>query len=195
MPQLFIKEFADKYNKDNAISKVLVEIVDNGGYRQDSTNGCWISKWEIKLNEKNEIFILTSEVVEERYSTYSSDNPNTESVKDYWVKNVVKEEFKQEEKSTYSQASNKEERIFNSSIMEQKTLEEAAQSYLHKVADGKRPTGYADEDFIAGAKWQVEQKPTYTEKEVKDFLELLHFHGYINYDITKLNDLIEYLKQ
>jgi hypothetical protein len=32
----------------------------------------------------------------------------------------------------------------------QETLEEAAQSHLSKVADGKRTTGYADEDFIAG---------------------------------------------
>jgi hypothetical protein len=30
----------------------------------------------------------------------------------------------------------------------QETLEEAAQSHLSKVADGKRTTGYADEDFI-----------------------------------------------
>jgi hypothetical protein len=29
-------------------------------------------------------------------------------------------------------------------------LREAAQSHLSKVADGKRTTGYADEDFIAG---------------------------------------------
>jgi len=149
--QQFIEYYITEFNKGNQISKVMVEIVDNGGYRQDSTNGCWISKWEIKLNEKNEISILTSEVVEER--------------------------------------------IFNASVMKRETLEEAAQSYLHKVADGKRPTGYADEDFINGAKWQTEQKPTYTEKEIKDFLELLHFHGYINHDITKLNDLIEYLKQ
>jgi hypothetical protein len=32
----------------------------------------------------------------------------------------------------------------------QETLEEAAQSHLSKVADGKT-TGYADEDFIAGS--------------------------------------------
>lgn len=37
----------------------------------------------------------------------------------------------------------------------QETLEEAATNYLHRVADGKRNTGYADEDFINGAKWQA----------------------------------------
>jgi hypothetical protein len=30
---------------------------------------------------------------------------------------------------------------------------------LSKVADGKRTTGYADEDFIAGAIWQQAKKP------------------------------------
>ena len=39
----------------------------------------------------------------------------------------------------------------------QETLEEAATNYLHSVADGKRYTGYADEDFINGAKWQADK--------------------------------------
>jgi hypothetical protein len=38
---------------------------------------------------------------------------------------------------------------------------------LSKVADGKRTTGYADEDFIAGAIWQ--QQRSYTEEEMKLF--------------------------
>ena len=33
-------------------------------------------------------------------------------------------------------------------------LEVAAQEYLHSVADGERTTGYCDEDFIAGGKWE-----------------------------------------
>jgi hypothetical protein len=33
---------------------------------------------------------------------------------------------------------------------------------LSKVADGKRTTGYADEDFIAGAIWQQQ---SYTEEK------------------------------
>lgn len=28
-------------------------------------------------------------------------------------------------------------------------------------------------------------------KEIKDFLETLHFHGYIDHDITKLDNLID----
>jgi hypothetical protein len=46
----------------------------------------------------------------------------------------------------------------------QQTLEEAAQNYLSRVADGKRTTGYADGDFIKGAKWQAERM--YSEEEV-----------------------------
>lgn len=45
---------------------------------------------------------------------------------------------------------------------------QAAQEYLHKVADGKRTTGYADEDFIEGAKWQAGQM--YSEEEVENIL-------------------------
>jgi hypothetical protein len=43
----------------------------------------------------------------------------------------------------------------------QETLEGNTQSHLSKVADGKRTTGYADEDFIAGL-WQ--QQRSYTMK-------------------------------
>lgn len=42
-------------------------------------------------------------------------------------------------------------------FFKQETLEEAATNYLHRVADGKRFTGYADEDFINGAKWQADK--------------------------------------
>jgi hypothetical protein len=47
--------------------------------------------------------------------------------------------------------------------MNKKAIEEAGQKYLSKVADGKRTTGYADEDFRMGALWQ--QKRSYTEEE------------------------------
>lgn len=30
-----------------------------------------------------------------------------------------------------------------------------------------------------------------SRKELKEFLELLHFHGYIDHDITKLENLID----
>lgn len=31
-----------------------------------------------------------------------------------------------------------------------------------------------------------------TREEIKAFLETLYFHGYIDYDITKLDDLLQY---
>jgi hypothetical protein len=34
-------------------------------------------------------------------------------------------------------------------------------------------------------------KRMYSKKDIKDFLETLHFNGYIDHDVTKLNDLIE----
>jgi hypothetical protein len=53
----------------------------------------------------------------------------------------------------------------------QETLEEAAQSHLSKVADGKRTTGYADEDFIAGAIWQQQRSRRRNEAVCKKLLQ------------------------
>ncbi len=70
---------------------------------------------------------------------------------------------------SYNEKTNKCELVYVIIIPQeeykQETLEEAAENYLHKVADGKRPTGYADEDFIEGAKWQAERM--YSEEEVR----------------------------
>lgn len=49
--------------------------------------------------------------------------------------------------------------------LKQETIAEAGQVYLSKVADGKRTTGYADEDFIEGAKWQLQR--SYIEEDLK----------------------------
>jgi len=59
--------------------------------------------------------------------------------------------------------------VFNEFLEhKQETLAQAAQNYLHKVADGLRTTGYADEDFVEDAKWQA--KNMYSEEEVLEFL-------------------------
>lgn len=75
-----------------------------------------------------------------------------------------------------------------------KAIEEAATNYLHRVADGKRCTGYADEDFIEGAKWQAERM--YSEEELRDAMnwmltQYFEFHeqpttGRIDYYIQSL---------
>ena len=64
--------------------------------------------------------------------------------------------------------------------MKQETLEEAATKYLHSVADGERYTGYADEDFINGAKWQAERM--YSEEEVMDMFHDLSMHLPLHYE-------------
>ena len=51
--------------------------------------------------------------------------------------------------------------------MKQETLEEAKQNYLNKCVTEVRNTGYCDEDFEQGAKWQ--QQRSYTEEEMKQF--------------------------
>ena len=36
-------------------------------------------------------------------------------------------------------------------------------------------------------------KDSLNREDIKIFLDTLHFHGYIDHDITKLNDLLNYL--
>jgi hypothetical protein len=70
----------------------------------------------------------------------------------------------------------------------QETLEEAAQSHLSKVADGKRTTGYADEDFIAGAIWQ--QQRSYRRRNEAVCKKLLQ-RNLIKHTNTLWSDLAE----
>ena len=57
----------------------------------------------------------------------------------------------------------------------QETLEEAAANYLHRVADGKRTTGYSDEDFIEGAKWQQEPEQFFNDDRVKTLEKAIEY--------------------
>lgn len=34
-----------------------------------------------------------------------------------------------------------------------------------------------------------------TREELKQYLQVLHFHGYIDHDFTKLDDLLQYADQ
>lgn len=62
IPQLFIEHFINEYNKGNIVNKGMVQVVDNGeeDWMGDDYTGepVWNSKWEIKLNQNNEISIL-----------------------------------------------------------------------------------------------------------------------------------------
>jgi hypothetical protein len=60
IPKSFIEYFISEYNKDNVISKVLVEVEHSS---KNSTVNllCNDGNFQIKLNQNNEIFILTEQ--------------------------------------------------------------------------------------------------------------------------------------
>lgn len=61
----------------------------------------------------------------------------------------------------------------NNYTPEKSVMEIAAMEYLSRVADGKRTTGYCDEDFIEGAKWQEQQSTSMVQ-------------GYLNATLTSV---------
>lgn len=64
-PQLnesFIQAFIKAYNDGKPITEVDLEMEDKGGYRQDSMNGCWISKWIIKTRPDNTVIVHQSKM-------------------------------------------------------------------------------------------------------------------------------------
>jgi hypothetical protein len=75
---------------------------------------------------------------------------------------IPKEEPKQETLS-YTEAAKKDERIFNSTMMKQETLEDAVRIHLDKNKYSS-PLTYAQ----IGAKWQAERM--YSEEEVENIL-------------------------
>jgi hypothetical protein len=84
-----------------------------------------------------------------------------------------KEEPKQET-LTYTEAANKEERIFNSTMMsKQETLEEAAKQYAEIYrCPATNDNEYCKHDIISafnnGVKWQQEQdKNKYSEEDMR----------------------------
>jgi hypothetical protein len=70
---------------------------------------------------------------------------------------------------SYTEAAKKDERIFNSTMMKQETLEEAAEKWYDSTEENK---GFPKiKAFKEGAKWQQEQdKNKYSEYEVKRIL-------------------------
>jgi len=85
-----------------------------------------------------------------------------------------RDEEPKQEKLTYTEAVKKEERIFNSIMMKQETLEEVAEREYPK--EGKDSIycdlGLIQQDaFKFGAKWQQEQyRNKYSDKEVKHII-------------------------
>jgi hypothetical protein len=70
---------------------------------------------------------------------------------------------------SYTEAAKKDERIFNSTMMKQETLEEAAEKWYDSTEENK---GFPKiKAFKEGAKWQQEQdKNKYSEDEVKHII-------------------------
>jgi hypothetical protein len=130
IPQHFIEHYINEYNKGNVISRVLVEIdmiAKHERILNDENEPCDKFSPDIHINQNNEISILTEQIMEQRYSTYSPDNKNTESIKDYFVTEIVGKG--------------------NSGSLNNETLEEAAECRSH----------HSEADFIRGAKWQAKQ--------------------------------------
>lgn len=65
---------------------------------------------------------------------------------------------------------------------------QAAQDYLHSVVDGKRTTGYADEDFLEGVKWAEANKA----KEIVNITDI-QIKQVIGQQEASINKIEEYL--
>jgi hypothetical protein len=116
------------------------------------------------------------QAIDDDFLQWFVNNPSCESVE---VKNykfseyplnykiiIPKEEPKQETLS-YTEAAKKDERIFNSTMTKQETIEEAAfeNSVDYKpFEDNLNPKQYYEQGFINGAKWQAERM--YSESQV-----------------------------
>jgi hypothetical protein len=134
--------------------------------------------------------------IDDEFLKWFVENPNCECVK---IKReikafdgenkeidfaIFKEDYTQDfykiiipqESLTYSEASKKEERIFNTKMIKRETLREAADNWVEKPVIGTRR-----ESFIAGAKWQAERM--YSEEDMSKAF----FQGWVTRE--RFNDL------
>jgi hypothetical protein len=95
-----------------------------------------------------------------------------------------------QETLTYTEAAKKEERIFNSTMMKQETLEEAAEKYADfsndyvPAAFGGKFNETTKRDFIAGAKWQAERM--YSEEDMEKYAQYYWQAGINNRYVNSL---------
>jgi hypothetical protein len=80
IPQIFIKQFINEYNKENIVNKGMVEFEQR--YDDNGKTSLYAKNWSIKLNQNNEISILISskqnedevkEFVNTNYSFFTED--------------------------------------------------------------------------------------------------------------------------
>jgi len=167
IPQQFIEYYISEYNKDNVISKVLVEV---NPYKYSATmpenfmdyiepgKGLPIIKgtekvieWKLKLNQNNEISILIEKC------EYMKE---VGCIKDICICNTGPK---------------------------QETLEEAAKIHLNS---GKIPNDY--QSFIQGSKWQAER--SYSKEEVRLMLSESFKASQEGYNITA-DEIIQQFKK
>jgi hypothetical protein len=160
-------------------------------------NICWIKVKETTTLQQilnSQKIILTTDpelikdgvqAIDDTFLEWFVNNPNFENVEverdsrdvgnhlggiateygDYEI--IIPQEEPKQETLTYTEAVKKEERIFNSIMMKQETLEEAAEKYV-KSDLKKTPLYWLFHDtFKDGAKWQA--KRMYSEEDMINF--------------------------
>ena len=85
---------------------------------------------------------------------------------------IISQEEPKQETLTYTEAAKKEERIFNTKMIKQETLEEAAENYCsnsHAINEDRASWQDIEFAFKDGAEWQAERM--YSEEEVIKIVE------------------------
>ena len=108
----------------------------------------------------------------------------------YYEKIIIPQEEPKQETLTYTEVAKKEERIFNSTITKQETLEEAFSKELKSKGLEFSSNLNPLDMFNLGAKWQAERM--YSEEEV---LDLLLTWRYTNHDLLSTKEWLEQFKK
>ena len=149
----------------------------------DNLNRAWKDYKKIILTTDQDLIKDGVQAIDDEFLKWFVKNPScewveviydkdafpygVETAKGYgWYKIIILQE-----ELTYTEAVKKEERIFNSIMMKQETLEEAAERYVEQITTiefGKPHNApHRVKTFIDGAKWQQERM--YSEEDLKQF--------------------------
>jgi hypothetical protein len=162
-----IKE--DHYYYNERLNKVFQAIIKSGYNTVDK-------EFKIILTTDQDLIKDGVQAIDDEFLEWFVKNPSCEFVKVSKIYNsygeidifdlvctphsfkykiiIPKEELKQET-LTYTEAVKKEERIFNSIMMKQETLEEAADAIETKYTNGKRNNFKYDIDWVKYILWTI----------------------------------------
>jgi hypothetical protein len=163
-----------------------------------SNDGIWKevllpSEWEVNTKIKYKISIPKEEV--ERSITITNiskkEKPNknwfhTGEIIEAKKEQPLTKEFSDKLEVLVSKTPSKWEEESNKRFENKETLKKLSTDYLHSVVDGKRNTGYADEDFENGFKCQQKQIENFCNNRI---IEL--FASKTKFVENKMNDWIE----